>query len=181
MLDTDGRIALAAELSGDPLGRGYAGMTDAEAHTDLHTAYRDVPRQVSVDAVRQYLIAEIDGSGIDQRSTIALLREFAEKGTVRGEVPTVQPSTSLAARQSAAEMIWYMLQREDRDALFEVSNTNIAAQFVSIGPDSGNGPSVLTNTQLLAIANLAVQTVSRVVELDIAGTDEAEIRWARGG
>lgn len=32
--------ALKSELITDPLGRGYSGMTDAEAATDLNTAYR---------------------------------------------------------------------------------------------------------------------------------------------
>lgn len=32
--------ALANELAADPLGRGYAGMTDEEAAADLNTAYR---------------------------------------------------------------------------------------------------------------------------------------------
>lgn len=31
---------LAAELTGDPLTRGYSGMTDAEAAADLNTVYR---------------------------------------------------------------------------------------------------------------------------------------------
>ena len=35
---------LADELAGDPLGRGYAGMTDAAAATPLNTANRAVER-----------------------------------------------------------------------------------------------------------------------------------------
>jgi len=31
---------LIAELTGDPLGRGYAGMSDSQAAADLNTAYR---------------------------------------------------------------------------------------------------------------------------------------------
>lgn len=34
---------LATELSTDPLGRGYSGMTDQQAADDLNTAYRDSP------------------------------------------------------------------------------------------------------------------------------------------
>ena len=33
---------LLAELTDDPLGRGYSGMTDEEAATDLNTVYREV-------------------------------------------------------------------------------------------------------------------------------------------
>lgn len=32
---------LKDELTADPLGRGYSGMTDAEAADDLNTAYRE--------------------------------------------------------------------------------------------------------------------------------------------
>lgn len=38
--------ALATELSGDPLGRGYSGMTDAQAAADLNTVYRTRPKDV---------------------------------------------------------------------------------------------------------------------------------------
>jgi hypothetical protein len=34
------KYVLKAELDGDPLGRGYAGMSDAAAAADLNTAYR---------------------------------------------------------------------------------------------------------------------------------------------
>jgi hypothetical protein len=35
---------LATELTDDPLGRGYAGMTDQEAADDLNTEYRTKPK-----------------------------------------------------------------------------------------------------------------------------------------
>lgn len=34
-------LVLRSELLSDPLGRGYSGMTDAQAATDLNTAYRN--------------------------------------------------------------------------------------------------------------------------------------------
>jgi hypothetical protein len=36
--------ALNTELTTDPLGRGYSGMTDEQAATDLNTVYRTRPR-----------------------------------------------------------------------------------------------------------------------------------------
>lgn len=36
--------ALKAELDADPLTRGYSGMTDAQAATDLNTEYRQINR-----------------------------------------------------------------------------------------------------------------------------------------
>ena len=37
-------VALKAELTDDPLTRGYSGMTDEEAATDLNTVYREKNR-----------------------------------------------------------------------------------------------------------------------------------------
>lgn len=47
-------VALAAELTNDPLARGYLGMTDAQAAADLNTAYRNKPVQFS--DVLEYLV-----------------------------------------------------------------------------------------------------------------------------
>jgi hypothetical protein len=133
-----------------------------------------------VDDVRQYLITQINGTGNSQRSAVAMIQEFAESGTVRGVVPTVTPGPSLDARRSGAKMIWYMLQREDSLAVFPVENANVAAQFVGIGPDSGNGPSVLTGAQLLEIQALATQTVSRAAELGFTRPIlESDVNFAR--
>ena len=43
--------ALATELANDPLGRGYASMTDQEAANDLNTAYRTYTVEVSSRAL----------------------------------------------------------------------------------------------------------------------------------
>ena len=48
---------LSDELTNDPLARGYAGMTDEEATTDLNTEYRDVNYPILIDAVN-YAIRE---------------------------------------------------------------------------------------------------------------------------
>lgn len=40
--------ALQTELTTDPLGRGYAGMTDEQAAADLNTVYRDNPNPPDV-------------------------------------------------------------------------------------------------------------------------------------
>ena len=156
---------LRDELENDPLGRGYAGMTDAEALESLLTPNRTIAKTVSVDAVRQYLITQINGTGNNQRSAIALVQEFAELGTVRGAAPTVTPTASLQARRSGCQMLWYMLGLADSTAFFPVTDANVVAQFVGIGPDGGTGPSVLTAAQLTAIGALAEQVVSRAEEL----------------
>jgi len=49
--------ALSDELANDPLARGYAGMTDEQATTDINTEYRDVNYSILIDAVN-YAIRE---------------------------------------------------------------------------------------------------------------------------
>jgi hypothetical protein len=85
-----GQAALTAELTNDPLGRGYAGMTDAEAVADLNTHYRrgDVP---SIEVVKYLLMqpqqpwalmvdAQLQETDADKRrlaiSTVETLRVF---------------------------------------------------------------------------------------------------------
>jgi len=66
---------LSDELTNDPLTRGYAGMTDEEATTDLNTEYRDVNYPILIDAVN-YAIRE--------NGKWTQYREKAELQTVSG-------------------------------------------------------------------------------------------------
>ena len=106
-----------------------------------------------------------------------MIREYAEDGTVRGALGA---ETAKAARQSAAQMIWYMLRREGIEAGFPVDNTNIRTQFISLGNDGGNGPDVLTNVQLNAIDALATKLASRGVEIDWGRVKVGHVQVARG-
>ena len=47
--------ALAKELSEDPLGRGYAAMTDQEAADDINTLYRQQSVPIQVSEMRRYM------------------------------------------------------------------------------------------------------------------------------
>ena len=163
-------LKLKDELVVDPLGRGYSGMTSQEKADDLNTAYRST-QFASVNVVRQYLIAQIDGSGVDQRSSIDMIREYFEQGTVRGVSAS---ETAPAARRSAAGMIWYMLQREDSDAGFPLDNSNISANFIAISSDGGSGPSILTNTQLNDIADLGKENITRSIEIGFSSDITAD-------
>jgi len=55
-----GIAKLKAELTNDPLGRGYAGMTDAECAEDLNTAYRQLNKtsMTGSEVVNQVVPAE---------------------------------------------------------------------------------------------------------------------------
>jgi len=154
---------LSNELSTDPLARGYAAMTDDEVKTDLNL--ENITVQFStVSNVRQYLITQISGLGVNKRSVIDMIREYFEAGTVRGVPVGVAPE----ARRSAAGMIWFMLGLSDSAAGFPVDDSNVAANFKALGNDGGNGPDILSNDQLLEIADLGKRSVSRAQQLGIS-------------
>lgn len=172
---------LNAELTGDPLGRGYARMTHEEASLDLNAPIRSGTRVVTVFEIVSYLITQVDGSGLQRRSSLDMVREFAEQGTVRGLVPSVIPPTSLDARRSACRAIWFMLSRVGAESLsFPVADPNVRDLFISIGPDNSSGPSVLQNAQLAAIDGLASESLSRGIEIGFGVVEARDVRWARG-
>lgn len=176
---------LTTEVGNDPLARGYAGMTDQQVADSLNTANRTVPKPVLVKDVLEYLSKQINGTGNNQRATLSMVREFAEAGTVRGTAPSVTPTASLAARKSACDMVWQMLKYGGLDVFFDVTNANIAAQFVAFGPDGTSGPSVLTSTQLQDIQNLAAEVTSRALEIgwgmDVTAEDITRTRGFLAG
>ena len=112
--------------------------------------------------MREYLQTQINGSGATQRSVMDMIREYAVDGTVRGVAGS---ETAPAARRSGAQMIWQTLQWDT--GTFLVDDTEVSAQFVSLGADGGNGPSIFTGAQLTAIDGLATRAVSRAQELNI--------------
>ncbi|MHC4354230.1 MAG: hypothetical protein ACYS0H_16110 [Planctomycetota bacterium] len=63
-------VATAAEISGDPLGRGYAGMTDAEALADLKTEYvtKDVVSVTGQQVFEAAVPAEFNALSAEQKT-----------------------------------------------------------------------------------------------------------------
>lgn len=168
---------LSDEVLNDPLGRGYAGMTAHQVADSLNTANRPVKAFVTVNQVRQYLIKQIKGTGVNQRSSLDMLREYAEAGTIRGAAGS---ETAPAARRSGAQMIWYMLRYGTPESFFEVDDTNIKNQFIAIGPDGSNGPTVLSAAELTAIDAMAIRMVSRAEELVLPFIRPGNVIEARG-
>ena len=121
-------LILRNELLVDPLGRGYAAMSDTAASNDINTNMRSVRAFVTVGQLLQYLIGQIDGAGVDQRSSLDMIREFAEAGTVRGVVPGSM--TAGEARQSGCNMIWYMLKYGQPDNQFLVDDGALRVELV---------------------------------------------------
>lgn len=167
---------LKSEITNDPAALGYATKTDQQIADLLNAVDKSVKAFVTVDQVRQYLIKQIKGTGANQRSTLDMIREYAEAGTVRGVVGT---ETAPAARRSGAQMIWYMLRYGTPDSFFEVDNVNVAAQFTSIGPDGSSGPSVLSAGELTAIGAMATRLVSRASTLGLETVAPGHVAEAR--
>ena len=148
-------LALKALIDTEPLNTA---RTDAEVLAWLYEPVT-VARVVSTEDVRSYLITQINGTGSDQRSTLDLIREVAESSTIRGaSIPTSGGNAGNLARLSGARAIWWMLAQHD--AQFQVDDSNVRDQFIALGP---SGLDILTNTQLIAIDGLAVESVERWV------------------
>lgn len=83
-------MALAAEISGDPLGRGYVTMSDAEVADDLNTEYRTSDRaSMSASEVYQAIDrTEFLGASISdgQRQEIYNILFFGEVNPFGKEV-----------------------------------------------------------------------------------------------
>ena len=69
------KAALKNELTDDPLGRGYSGMSDSAAADSLNAANRAVVRSVSAQSQRMWLAGEIHqkiAAGVDTGATDTL-------------------------------------------------------------------------------------------------------------
>ena len=77
-------VALKAELDTDPLVRGYAGMTDAQAATDLNLVNR--PNVVDINEIFKFMaideVYSTDGSDTQDRSLWQRLKEVVSLAVV---------------------------------------------------------------------------------------------------
>jgi hypothetical protein len=70
--------ALKTEISTDPLGRNYAGMTDAQVAASLNTADRTIKRPVPLRDLIVYLLKKGKWSGIEDEASSNTLGVKAE-------------------------------------------------------------------------------------------------------
>ena len=98
--------ALAAELTDDPLVRGYAGMTDAQARDDLNTVYRTVKLEFAEGDV---MYSETDGSDWDSLTDAQKTLWLDTCGIPRHDVtkgPTFSTVKELFKPGGAASTTW---------------------------------------------------------------------------
>ena len=86
---------LTAELTGDPLGRGYAGMTDAEAAADLNSVYRTRQLERADPADAYDVIDQIEWSALSEAEQQEI-KDILQIGTVAGHLVT--PGSRVRAR-----------------------------------------------------------------------------------
>ena len=152
---------LADELNNDPLGRGYAGMTDEQAAVDINTEYRDVNYEVNIAALEVAVRESLKWS------------EYRE----RAEAKDTDNVTLLNPNMA-----------EFMDLFFTTSSIGGAAGTGQIdlqGPymsglldrmvaEGSMGPAVAD-----AIKNFGVRTVSRGTELGIGTVTTGDVNYSR--
>ena len=146
--------ALNAELITDPLGQGYAGMTDTEAADDLSTEYRDVNYPVLIDAVN-YAVREA--------GKWTSYREKADLQTVEGIYDNQSMREFMDMFASFTSLPEIDLQGTYMDALID-------AMVVEGSMGAGVAASLKA---------FGVQTVSRGVELNLGVVRAGEVQTAR--
>lgn len=165
--------ALKTEITTDPESLGYTGDNKEDAVIINNGILRQVPRSIAMVTLRNFLANETDGVAANKRWTLDMIKEYSKAGTVRGVVGGENRPLS---RKSAATMIWIMLKTEGE---FSIGDTEISKAFTDIGPDGGNGPTVLTAPQIATINALTLDNGSRAVELFGQGVTISNIAVAR--
>lgn len=146
--------ALSAELSGDPLTRGYSGMTDEQAAADLNTEYRDVNYPILLDAVN-YAIRE-NGRWTE-------FREKADLQTVAGTYDNQSMREFMDMFTGFTSLPEVDMQAAYMDGLID--------DMVTEG-SMGSGVAA-------ALKAFGIQTVSRAVEIDLGFVSVGDVEHAR--
>ena len=145
---------LSDELTNDPLTRGYAGMTDEEATTDLNTEYRDVNYPILIDAVN-YAIRE--------NGKWTQYREASELQTVSGTYDNQSMREFMDMFTGFTSLPEIDMQGVYMDGLIDDMVT-----------EGSMGAGVAA-----ALKAFGVQTVSRGVELGLGRIRVGDVEYAR--
>ena len=141
---------LRTELASDPLGRGYAAMTDEQVASSLNTKDRTVTQQTFVNA--KSLMASMDPA------VAAGILEKLE-----------------AAAPSSPPVKWILSFLTGGGDGVDVAHPNTQAQL-----DALASANVLTQTEADAVKALAQRTVSRAEELGLPEIKPWMVAHVRG-
>jgi len=146
---------LREEILTDPLGRGYAGMTDEQVAEDLNTAYRTIKQRIKLKDLVSYLL---------KNDLWFAIREAAADPT----------HTAHRAAVYALDLVDFakadMLDDIDSD---DATFRALFQQLISGG--------IMTSTQGQEILAMAYVTMTRAEELGLGVVKPGHVRKARGG
>ena len=152
-------VALANELNTDLLGRGYSGMSDAEATADINTEYRDVNYPIFLDLLNLTIRENGQWTPFREKAEMKTqpnvydnqsMREFMDLfGTLTGD--------SITGRSQYDMQSPYMVGLLD-DMVLEGSMSQPIANAIQV---------------------IGVETVSRAVELILGRVKTGDVEFAR--
>ena len=175
-------VALASEISLDPLLRGYSGMTNAQIADDLNTAYR--PAEGGVSGMSNYLIRNRSrtNNGGDTVATSIYGRLYAVATGSVGEDPfghLVSSQFLTMEHIHAARGFVFMLDSPDVNVgTMDFLNAEVEAMFNILGGGAGNA-AVWKAADIDALKALSQNQQSRAAELGFGVVIERDIERAK--
>jgi len=152
---------IAEELAADPLGRGYAGMSDEAARNDMNTEYRVNEQGVWLSDAYQYLSHEMSQPpALNSWPVLVMLKELAELGTLQG---TPEPTTN--SQEIAINLMGFINKATDSDG--QLIFLDFSAFLISFSFDTMRDIGVITQAQRDALPLLSDVPQSRGNELTV--------------
>ena len=152
---------LADELNTDPLGRGYAGMNDAQAAADINTEYRQVNYPVSVAGLELAIRESLKWTQYQERAELQTVAGTYDNPAMK-EFMDIFFTTSLATggAGSAGQI--------DMQSPYMSGLINRMEAEGSMGAVAAQ-----------ELREYGIQTVSRGTELEIGTVTEGDVQYAR--
>lgn len=164
---------LADELTTDPLVRGYAGMTDAQAADDLNTVYRSSP--AVIDDILQYIVKRNHRTqqGTDTTFTAIVGRLFHASGSAVGDDPFGRGAgNELTLVHLHACKFFTSLINSPQISQLDFSDVNLPTGQV-------NGSGVWSSAHASDIEALSDNQISRAIELGLGSVTVGDVEYAR--
>ena len=173
---------LKTEISGDPLTRGYSGMTDLEVATDINLVYR--PDNPSIETILKFLLLEntykTDGSDTQDRAIWQRMKEVvALAETPTGAVANPWGSSSLGTTTEIQQikthqLVEYFTLAAQGNLSIDLTDSNFTVYLA--GAQSAGCMSEAQETALLALGD---NLQSRAAELGLPIVREGNVQEAR--
>ena len=168
---------LAADLTTDPLGRGYVGMTDQQAADDLNTSYRDA--DIRPGALFDYLSSETAKDIPADTATVIYgrLKRVDQSGAIGASTFGADPANSNLT-DVGLDACRTLLAMADQDRLgaFTERTTKIRfKEMLEAVKDAG----VMKPSDVSAIVALSQNQQTRGQELGVGRIKEGHVAEAR--